>query len=113
MNRGATAAVQAEWAKSANEPAHLVELRFDAGDGGTIYLTDSYRSVTWNGNTYLASGDVLGFSGLQESAEMRVAEVMVQLSASTRPCSRSSPPPTGSTGGSSSTRCSSTRRTKR
>jgi hypothetical protein len=81
MNRGASSDVQAEWAKSANEPAHLVELRFDTGDGGTIYLTDSYRSVVWNGHTYLANGDPLGFSGLQESAEMRVAEVMVQLSA--------------------------------
>jgi hypothetical protein len=80
MNRGASAAVQAEWAKSANEPAHLVELRFDAGDGGTIYLTDSYRAIVWNGNTYLASGHLLDFSGLQESAEMRVTEVMVQLS---------------------------------
>jgi hypothetical protein len=81
MNRGASAAVQVEWAKSANEPAHLVELRFDSGDGGTIYLTDSYRSVIWGGNTYLANGHLLDFSGLQESAEMRVADLTVQLSA--------------------------------
>lgn len=80
--RGATAAVQTEWAKAANEPAHLVEVRFDAGDGGTVYLTDSWRNVTWpaNGKTYFAQGHLLGFNGLIESADMQITDVTMQLS---------------------------------
>jgi hypothetical protein len=80
MNRGASAAVQAEWAKAANEPALLLEARFDAADGGTVYLTDSYRAVVWGGNTYAAGGHMLGFTGLTESAELRITDVTVELS---------------------------------
>jgi hypothetical protein len=80
VNRGASAAVQAEWAKAANAPAHLLEVRFDAGDGGSVYLTDSYRSVIWGGNTYVGVGQLLGFSGLTESLELRVADITVELS---------------------------------
>jgi len=79
-NRAATAAVQAEWAKAANEPAHLYEVRLDAGDGGSVYMTDSYRQVLWNGNTYGALGHALAFSGLTESAELRIADATLQLS---------------------------------
>jgi hypothetical protein len=52
MNRGASAAVQAEWAKAQNAPAHLVELQFDVADGGTVYVTDSYRTISYGGNSY-------------------------------------------------------------
>ncbi len=78
--RGASAAVKAEWIKDANAPAHLIELRLDAADGGTIWVTDSYRSIIWGGNTYTALGHMLGFSGLAESAELRVADISVTLS---------------------------------
>lgn len=78
--RGASVAVQAEWAAAANAPAHLIELRLDAGDGGTVYVTDSYRSIVWGGNTYTALGHLLGFGGLAESAEVRVADISVSLS---------------------------------
>lgn len=82
--RGASAAVLAEWAKSANAPAHLCEARLDAGDGGSIYMTDSYRAVSYNNgtgsHTYAAGGHMLGFAGLNESAELRVREVQVSLS---------------------------------
>lgn len=78
--RGASAAVQAEWAKAANQLAHLLELRLDAADGGTLYRTDSYRTISWGGNSYLALGDFLGFSGLTESAEQRITDVTVTFS---------------------------------
>jgi hypothetical protein len=80
VNRGASAAVQAEWAKAANAPAHLVECAFDAGEGGTVYLTDSYRVVVYSGNTYGAGGHLLGFSGLAESSELRIRELTLSLS---------------------------------
>lgn len=78
--RGASGAVQAEWAKSANEPAHLVEVRFDVADGGSQYMTDSWRNVSYSGNTYFALGHVLGFDGLVESADMRITDVTLNLS---------------------------------
>lgn len=80
MNRGASAAVQAEWAKAANAPAHLMEVRFDTADGGTVRITDSYRPITWGGNVYAAAGDLLSFGGLTESFELRVADITVELS---------------------------------
>jgi hypothetical protein len=80
MNRGASALVQAEWAKAASAPAHLVECAFDAGEGGPVYLTDSYRVVVYAGNTYGAGGHLLGFSGLTESSELRIRELTLSLS---------------------------------
>jgi hypothetical protein len=57
------------------------ECAFDAGDGGTVYLTDSYRAVSYGGNTYGAGGHLLGFSGLAESsAELRIRELTLSLS---------------------------------
>lgn len=78
--RGASAAVQAEWAKSANEPAHLVEVRLDAADGGTVYLTDSWRAVSYAGNVYSGLGQMLGFDGLVEAVDMRVTDLSFRLS---------------------------------
>lgn len=80
MNRGSSAAVQAEWAKTQNEPAHLVEVRFDAADGGSVYLTDSWRNVVYNGNTYAALGHMLGFEGLVESVDLRITDLTLRLS---------------------------------
>lgn len=78
--RGATSAVLTELGKSANSVAHLVEVRLDAADGGTIYMTDSYRAITWNGNTYQALGHFLGFEQLEESRELKVAQARLTLS---------------------------------
>jgi hypothetical protein len=44
-----------------NAPCHLIELQFDAADGGTVYITDSYRAITYNGNSYIALGALLDF----------------------------------------------------
>lgn len=79
-NRGATAAVQAEWAKAQNQPAHLLELRLDAADGGTVYFSDSYRTVVWGANSYTALGHLASFSGVIESAELRIADATIELS---------------------------------
>lgn len=78
--RGASVAVLAEMAKSANEPFHLIEARFDVADGGTVYATDSFRSVTWGGHTYLALGNFLNYDAVDESAEMKVTQATVTLS---------------------------------
>jgi len=78
--RGASVDVIAELAKGANQPAHLFELQFDVADGGTLYLTDSYRAISYGGNSYSAAGHLLSFSSLTESAELRITDLRAQLS---------------------------------
>lgn len=78
--RGASASVITEWGKSQNRPAHLCQVQLDAGDGGTVYLTNYSRAVSWGGNSYVAGGHLLGFQGLAESADLRVRDVQVTLS---------------------------------
>jgi hypothetical protein len=79
--RGASGAVLTEIAASQNRPLHLVEAAFDVADGGTVYLSDSYRAIVWGGNSYTAFGHFLDYSSLQESRELKVTQVQIQLSA--------------------------------
>jgi len=76
-DRGATAAVIAELAKSKNQPFHLVEVGFDLTP---IYITDAWRNIVWNGQTYTALGHFLGFSDIEETSELQVANLTAQLS---------------------------------
>jgi hypothetical protein len=75
-----SAAMLAEVVKAKSQPIHLVEVRFDAGDGGVAYMTDAYRAITWGGNSYLAVGHFLGFDGIEETAEVKTSVVKVSLS---------------------------------
>lgn len=72
MDRNATAAILVELGAAQNRPVHLVEVMLDSG---TIYLTDAYKHVAFGGNTYLSRGDLLGFDGLEETAELRNNEI--------------------------------------
>lgn len=74
--RGFGAGPLAEINKAKNAPAHLFELRLDSG---TVYITDAYRPVLWNGNTYSALGYFLGFDAIKETAELVVSQVQVTL----------------------------------
>lgn len=76
-DRGMTTAVLDEIAKSQNEPFHLIEIYFDTG---TVYITDHYSAVTWNSNTYLAGGQFLTFSNINESNALTVSDIEIQLS---------------------------------
>lgn len=78
MDRGASAAFLVELLKSTSSPCHLVEVHFD---DGTIYMTDAWRSVVWGGNTYVANGHFLNFSGLSETAELQVHTLNLSVSA--------------------------------
>lgn len=75
--RGASAAFLSEIAKPANQPVHLFEAHFD---DGVIRNTDGYKTLTWNGNVYLANGHFMQFSGVQETAELKVSECDIALS---------------------------------
>lgn len=78
MDRSASAAFLTELLKSKSEPCWLVEAHFD---DGVIRMTDAWKSITWGGNSYVAQGHFLGFSGLSESFDMRIPSVSVTISA--------------------------------
>lgn len=76
-DRGASVAVVAQIGAASNKPIHLYEAYFDSG---TVYATDAAFPIVFNGNTYLANGEFLGFDGLSESIEMQSSTIRVQLS---------------------------------
>ena len=77
MDRGSTAAFQAEIVKGQNQPVHLLSIGFDSG---TVYINDAYKSITFDGNEYLGVGKFLGFSDIEETADLAVASLNIALS---------------------------------
>ncbi len=75
--RGFSVDALAQANAAANEPAHLFEIYLDAG---TVYATDSYRTIVWGANTYAADGQALGFQGLRESSDVQINTATVTLS---------------------------------
>lgn len=78
--RGASATILTEMAKAQNAPFHLVEIRLDTADGGTVYMCDASRAVVFGGNTYLAMGHFLSYTGVAESAESKISTASLALS---------------------------------
>jgi len=76
VNRGTSAAFQTEVEKSQNRPVHLVEVYFD---DETVYMTDAYKSITYNANEYQPVGHFIGFSDIEESTEVIVSSVTLSL----------------------------------
>ncbi|MEI6317411.1 MAG: hypothetical protein WCS09_02775 [Pseudomonadota bacterium] len=60
-----------------NQVVHLFRADFSSG---TTYATDAYRPVVWGGNTYLANGHLLSYTGIEESAELQVTQARFALS---------------------------------
>lgn len=61
--------------------AHLV--KFELGYSGTTniyYLTDYFKSVTYDNNTYLAQGNLLTVTGLSENSTFEIQNCKIQLS---------------------------------
>lgn len=80
-SRGFAVAALAQVNAAANEPAHLYEIYLDAG---TVYATDSYRSIPFNNgtglHTYAADGQMLDFQGVRETSDLQISSVTVLLS---------------------------------
>lgn len=76
-NRGATAAVRAEWGQDKIRPVHLFELYFD---NNTVRACDAPFQIDWQGVSFLPNGQFLTFSGVEESSELRDSRVTVTLS---------------------------------
>lgn len=75
--RSMSSAMRTEVAKAQNQPCHLFALELDSG---TLYVTDAYRTVVWGGNSYAATGHLLGFDGVHETSDLQVTEARVSLS---------------------------------
>lgn len=74
MARG-SALITSEVAKESVHMFDLVELQFST----TVYLTNSYKDVAWNGNTYLSTG-LLSMSAVTEDTELSAGSINVTLS---------------------------------
>ena len=77
MNRGSTTAFQNEVVKSANRPVHLAEIIFDDEN---VYMNDGYKTITYDSKNYVAVGNFMGFSAIQESVEVVVSKISMSLS---------------------------------
>lgn len=78
MSRGMTVAFETGIASAVQAVLHLLEIRLDSG---TYYLTDGYRPITWNGNTYDALGHFLQFDRIEETAQLQVNDSTISLCA--------------------------------
>jgi hypothetical protein len=75
--RGLSVAFVAQLDALQNKISHLCEAYFD---DESVYATDLYTPVDWNGHTYLAVGHFLGFDGIEESTDSIIPQATIKLS---------------------------------
>lgn len=59
-------------------PVHLFTIYLDTA---TIRISDAHKELRWGGDTWLAGGHALGFTGLEETSALEVTTVTISLSA--------------------------------
>jgi hypothetical protein len=52
-----------------------------SGNAATLYLASGGMDITWNGNSYKAQGDFLGFSTVSEDFDVKLGKFQIYLSA--------------------------------
>lgn len=77
MARGLSGSLTTELANQTVKPIVLVEILFPTPQR----LTNHYKDITHNANTYTASGHLLSVSGNTESTEVNVSSFQIELSA--------------------------------
>ena len=77
MARGLSSALLAELSNQTIKPILLVELLFPTPQR----LTNHYKDVTFNANTYSSSGHLLAINAKTENSKLDVANFTVRLSA--------------------------------
>lgn len=77
MARGLSTALKNELANQSIKPILLVEINFPTPQR----LTNHYKDITYNSNTYSASGHLLSITNKSENAELDVSNFTVDLSA--------------------------------
>lgn len=79
MSRSLHADVITELAKGTQRYVHLIQIQWDAGDGGTDYLTDAQFDITDGSDTYTASAFVLGASSVEESSKINSGSINLMI----------------------------------
>lgn len=77
MSRGLSTALKTELANQNIKPILLVEILFPTPQR----LTNHYKDMVYNSNTYTASGHLLSITNKSENAEIDVSNFTVELSA--------------------------------
>jgi len=75
-NRGSSAAFRTEIVKDQSQPCHLIEVYLDS----THYVTDCFKDISYNSNTYSALGFFLNFDGIEESSQISATGITLTLS---------------------------------
>ena len=74
--RGLSSAIIAELETKQNRLILLVDGEFESGH---LYLTNSPKSVIWEGNEYIALGHLLSVTGFEESLAMQTTDGNITL----------------------------------
>tara|TARA_R110002153_G_scaffold134623_2_gene284038 strand:+ start:231 stop:788 length:558 start_codon:yes stop_codon:yes gene_type:complete len=77
MSRSLTTAFNNQLLSSELSPFLAVSLAFDQG---TFYSWTGYGDITFGGNTYIGSGDIINVSPTQETSEIKANGIQVTLS---------------------------------
>lgn len=75
MSRGLTATVKTETEKSAVTPVFLFEIHFST----YLYFWTGVGQISWNSQTWQGSGDVIKFSGIDETQQTEAQGIQLQL----------------------------------
>tara|TARA_R110000823_G_scaffold214517_3_gene344352 strand:- start:885 stop:1439 length:555 start_codon:yes stop_codon:yes gene_type:complete len=77
MSRSLTTAFNNQLLSSELSPFLAVSLAFDQG---TFYSWAGYGNITFGGETYIGSGDIINVSATQETSEIRANGIQISLS---------------------------------
>ena len=77
MSRDLTTAFNNQLTASELQPFLAISLAFD---GGTFYSWTGFGNITFGGNTYEGSGDIISISAPQETAQIQANGISVSLS---------------------------------
>lgn len=76
MTRGITSALNTQLTAQTLEPFFAVKMDFS---GGAVLVWTGYGNITIDSETYVGSGDILGISGLTETADVQANGITVTL----------------------------------
>lgn len=74
--RGVTERVRTHTKKGNVRPFYLAEIQLD---GFTVRVNNSYKNVSWNGETWNGVGDAGGISGVKEGSDLAATGVTLML----------------------------------
>ena len=77
MPRGLHVDTVAELEKDGQYIFHMSELLLDAG---TLRYTNAHKDISFDGDTYIASGNFIGFGNVVETQRLEISSMSIQLS---------------------------------